>query len=149
MTELYTGSTGVNGYVDPLAQSFLVERPLYVTKIDVYFSAKDAALPITMSIRPMDRGLPSSTIISGSQVTVQASAVNTSDTAATSTSFVFDTPVFLDTGEYAFVLTADTTKYRVFISEFGQKDISTNAVISKQPYAGVMFKSSNGSTFCS
>lgn len=147
MAEIYTGSTGVNGYVDPLAQSFLVERPLYVTKIDVYFSEKDENLPVTLSLRTMNNGTPSSSIINDSQVVVQAADITTSDTAETATSFVFPTPVYLDSGEYAFVITADTTKHKVFISEFGQKDISTGAIISKQPYAGVLFKSSNGTTW--
>ena len=43
-----------------LAQSFRVSRPggCFATKIDLYFSQKDATLPVTISIREMQNGRP-------------------------------------------------------------------------------------------
>lgn len=144
---LTINSTGLNGYVDPVAQSFLIERPVFVTKLGVYFSTKDDTLPITLTVRPNEGGSPSSNIISGSITSLDSANVITSNTASNVTYFNFDSPLFLDTGEYSFVLTADTNKYRVWISEFGQTDVNNGSVITKQPYAGTMFRSQNGYTW--
>jgi len=55
-----------------LAQSFRVEnRPggCFATRVDLYFSQKDATLPVTVSIREMQGGKPTKRVLPFSSVT--------------------------------------------------------------------------------
>ena len=36
---------------------------IYLTSIDVFFQSKDERLPVTLQIRPVETGLPSSKIL--------------------------------------------------------------------------------------
>lgn len=144
---LTINSSGLNGYVDPVAQSFLIERPLFVTKLGVYFSTKDAALPVTLTIRKNEGGFPTQNVIAGTTVVIDSANVTTSNIAANATNFVFESPVYLDSGEYSFVLSSDSNKYRVWISEFGTTDITNGSIVTKQPYSGTMYRSQNGYTW--
>ena len=49
----------------PIAQSFYInaQTGIYCTKVDLFFSKKDAALPIQIQIRPMVQGFPSASKI--------------------------------------------------------------------------------------
>ena len=46
------------GYHDPLAQTFLIddEGGVFLTSIDIFFSTKDAAIPVTVQIRDVVNG---------------------------------------------------------------------------------------------
>ena len=135
------------GWYDPLAQSFLIEEAggCFISKIDVFFNTKDTALPVTMQIREMVNGYPSPTILG--TVNLDPSNVNISDDALTATTFVFETPVYLlERKEYCFALLTSSVEYKVWLSEMGKDDL-TGERISKQPYAGVLFKSQNASTW--
>ena len=46
------------GWVDPLAQSILVESEggMFVTSIDLYFKTKDKSLPVSVELRNMVNG---------------------------------------------------------------------------------------------
>ena len=135
------------GWYDPLAQSFLIEESggCFISKIDVFFNTKDTALPVTMQIREMVNGYPSPTILG--TVNLDPSNVNISDDALTATTFVFETPVYLlERKEYCFALLTSSVEYKVWLSEMGKDDL-TGERISKQPYAGVLFKSQNASTW--
>jgi len=137
--------TGLGGFVDSLAQSFIVDRALYLTKIDVYFSDKSSDYPVELSLRTLENGVPSRKIIPNSVVTLSPSNVNISSNAYTATTFTFAEPIYVTSGIYSFVLTSDTKKYRVYVSEKGNVDLITNAVIgSKDPTGGVLFKTQNG-----
>ena len=139
--------TRTGGWYDPLAQSFLIEESggCFISKIDVYFNTKDTALPVTMQIREMVNGYPSPTILG--TVNLDPSNVNISDDALTATTFVFETPVYLlERTEYCFALLTSSVEYKVWLSEMGKDDLSGER-ISKQPYAGVLFKSQNASTW--
>ena len=135
------------GWYDPLAQSFLIEEAggCFISKIDVFFNTKDTALPVTMQIREMVNGYPSPTILG--TVNLDPSNVNISDDASAATTFVFETPVYLlERKEYCFAVLTSSVEYKVWLSEMGKDDLSGER-ISKQPYAGVLFKSQNASTW--
>ena len=135
---------------DPLAQSFLVDQKdgMFVTSIEAYFSSKDSATPVQCQIRTMQNGYPTETIVPFGQVFVAAADVNTSTDASTATKFTFSSPVFLqDQTEYCFVLKTNSTEYTVYAAKLGQKTLDGNRLISKQPVAGGVFKSQNGSTW--
>ncbi|BCU94616.1 MAG: hypothetical protein CM15mV5_2900 [uncultured marine virus] len=98
-----------------------------------------------MQIREMVNGYPSPTILG--TVNLDPSNVNISDDALTATTFVFETPVYLlERKEYCFALLTSSVEYKVWLSEMGKDDL-TGERISKQPYAGVLFKSQNASTW--
>ena len=138
------GGTGLNGFSDTLAQSFFVDRNLLLTKIDLFFSQKHSALPVELSIRKLENGIPSSTVISNSVVVLDSDSVNVSSNANIATSFTFPVPVRLESGQYCFALSSDSKQYRVYVGAIGGEDITTGSIISKQPYSGVMLMSSNG-----
>jgi hypothetical protein len=136
-----------SGPVDPLAQSFFIDRPLYLSKVDLFFSAKDSVIPMKIQIRKMVNGSPGPFVLPFSETLVYPSSINISDDGSTATTISFDSPVFLDSGEYALVLMAESINYRVWISQIGEADVLTNSIISEQPYIGVLFKSQNASTW--
>jgi len=135
------------GYVDPLAQSFFVDRPLVVTKIALYFYSKDETLPMKVQIRKMVNGYPGQEIIPFSETFVYPSSITESNDGSDATNISFTAPVYLDIGEYAIVLLSDSINYNVWISQIGENDVITDALISEQPFVGVLFKSQNASTW--
>ena len=140
-------TTRAGGWYDPLAQSFLVEPQggCFISKIDVYFRTKDNNLPVTMQIREMVNGYPSSVVLATENK--DPSDVLVSDDATVNTTFTFETPVYLaERKEYCFVLLTSSVEYNVWLSEMGKDDLNGER-ISKQPYAGVLFKSQNASTW--
>ena len=140
-------TTRTGGWYDPLAQSFLVEPQggCFISKIDVYFRTKDNTLPVTMQIREMVNGYPSSVVLATENK--DPSDVLVSDDATVTTTFTFETPVYLaERKEYCFVLLTSSVEYNVWLSEMGKDDLNGER-ISKQPYAGVLFKSQNASTW--
>lgn len=152
----------VIGWYDPLAQSFLIEQKggAFLTSIDIYFGTKDATQPVTLQIREMVNGTPGKSILPFSVVTKRASDVNLSanyvsmpdgtqkNSYDTPTTFTFDSPVYVqDNTEYCFVLQSDSNNYNVWVSYMGDTIPGSGRTISVQPYAGVMFKSQNASTW--
>jgi len=138
------------GWWDPLAQSFLIEEQggVFVTSVEVYFNAKDENIPISMQIRTMENGYPTTTILPFSDVTITPVDIQTSETGAIATKFVFRAPVYIpESIEHCFVLFSDSNEYQVWISRMGELDISGDRTISEQPYAGVLFKSQNATTW--
>ena len=146
-------------WVDPLAETFLIDSNLhpngvFLTSVDLFFRAKDASIPITVQIRPVVNGFPhSSAIVPFSEVSLEPSVVNISDTpdpsdAGTVTTFAFSSPVHLSGGqEYALVLLSNSNEYLTYIATIGENQLGTEDRISAQPYAGSLFRSQNASTW--
>ena len=138
------------GWWDPLAQSFLVddEGGVFVTSAEFYFFTRDSNIPINCQIRSMVNGYPSNKILPFSDTTVKPEDVQLSESAAIPTKFTFRAPVYLQQGvEYALILFTDSNEYQVWISRMGDIDVTGDRTISEQPYAGVLFKSQNASTW--
>lgn len=140
-------STQAKTFVDPIAQSFIVDTPggAFVTSLNLYFSEKDPSAPISIDLRAMENGVPTEVVIPFSAVTVEAADVNVSPSASTPTKFTFQAPIFLlDTAEYCFVINTNSHLYKVWTARLGGQDVTrTGYSISKQPYNGVMFRSQN------
>ena len=137
-------------WVDPLAQSFLVDTKggIFVSSVELYFGAKDTALPVSVQIRHMENGMPTQKIVPFGDKSLSPSAVNVSGDASSATKFTFDSPIYLESGrEYCAVVMTNSNVYTCWVSEMGQKDIKTNDFIDQQPYAGSLFKSQNNSTW--
>ena len=148
-------------WVDPLAQTFLVDSNLFpngvfVTSLDLFFRAipVNSSIPVTIQLRPVVNGFPhSAAVIPFSEVSLEPSAVNISDTpdpsdSNTVTTFEFSSPVFLAGGqEYAIVILSNSNEYLTYVATIGQDQLGTEDRISAQPYAGSLFRSQNASTW--
>jgi len=138
----------------PLAQTFTVEADAeseitgrFLTSVDIYFSAKDDTLPVTLEIRNVHYGYPGNKILPFSRVVKNTGDVNVSDTAATATTFTFSELVFVEIEtEYAIVLKTATPNYNVWTSKIGDIDVGGTRTISKQPHVGILFKSASSTT---
>lgn len=159
-----TDFTGV--YVDPLAQTFIIDASRYsngvfVTSVDLFFASKDPAnIPVTVQIRPTENGYPSadkwlveSTIPSGTgnNAVINVIPVDTTPNPANTshvTRFEFPQPVYLLPGqEYAIVIMSNSFKYEVMVGQIGEQIIGDTRIISEQPYGGSFFKSQNARTW--
>ena len=140
-------------YYDPLAQSFLVERDQYqdgvfITGGELFFKTKDDEIPVTVQIRTMRDGSPTTTILPFGEIQINPADVIASDDPTVATNFKFDTPVYLQGGyEYALVLVAPTEKYLTYITRMGEEDLILQSISNTQPYLGSLFKSQNSSTW--
>lgn len=162
--------TTVNGfttqYIDPLAETFLVDPQAYpqgvfIVSVDICFaSAPTDDIPVTLEIRPVVNGYPSSNQLipcvgpsNMCTVTLRPDAVNVSaapdlTNAATFTTFTFDAPTMLMPGQqYAIVIRSDSDLYEVYVAVLGDTVIGSDAKVAKQPYAGSFFESQNASTW--
>ena len=142
---------------DPLAQTFTVNDTsgIFLTSVDCFFRSKDDELPVTLQIRTVETGLPTSKILPFSVVVKDPADVNVSEDGTAATTFTFESPIYLQ-GEsrYALVLISASENYEAWISRMGEVDISTvglpdeqQVIISQQPYLGSLFKSQNGVTW--
>ena len=138
-------------WVDPLAQSFLIEKEegVFINSIEVFFSAKDGGgLPVTCSIRQMLNGSPTQKVLPFAEKTLYPNEITTSANAQTATKFTFPSPVYLNPQtEYCFVLESNSNAYLAWVGQMGDFDVHTKEPIDRQPYAGVLFKSQNSSTW--
>jgi hypothetical protein len=136
---------------NPLAQTFAVDAKggIFATSLAIYFSEKDDTEPVTVQLRTVLNGVPTAQIIPFSEVTVESAAVLTSADSSLPTNFTFQAPVFLQQAvEYAFVVQSNSDKYALWVSEIGGVDsLTPSYTITKQPSSGVLFKSSNGTTW--
>ena len=148
--QLVTTSSSTE-WIDPLAQSFLIEKEegVFVNSIEVFFSAKDGGgLPVTCSIRQMLNGSPTQKVLPFAEKTLYPSEVSVSANAQTATKFTFPAPVYLNPNtEYCFVLESNSNAYLTWVGQMGDFDVHTKEPIDRQPYAGVLFKSQNSSTW--
>ena len=121
---------------------------IFITGGDLFFKTKDNVVPVTVQIRTMRDGSPTTTIVPFGQVNIEPADILTSDDGSVATNFKFDTPVYLQSGyEYALTLVAPTEKYTTFITRMGEEDLLLRSVYNRQPYLGSLFKSQNQSTW--
>ena len=131
---------------NPLCLRLMVVR--FLTKVDVFFSQKDAELPVTCQIREMQNGYPTTTVLPFASVTLEPDEVSVSQDATVPTTFEFEHPVYCKDGvEYCIVLQTDSDKYLAWISRMGELDVGGSRLVSEQPYLGVLFKSQNNTTW--
>jgi hypothetical protein len=154
-TQRITTWVDSGGDGDPLAQTFTISEGdsdgIFMTKMDLWFGKKSSVNPITIQIREVENGIPTTTIVPFGSKTLMPEDVNVyANTASVATSFEFETPVFLrNNRDYCFVVkpAGNDTDYALWTAELGGKDTDTNELIHKPPYAGVMMVSSNDKTW--
>lgn len=142
---------------NPLAQSFYVEPSsgYFVTAVKLYFQSRDNQLPVTVQLRPMKFGVPTSEVYPFGEVVIDSKKVILSSDASTPTRVVFPSPVYL-VGEqfHCIVLITNSPDYNVWVAKMGQPDIqyatqeeSKQVIVTSQPLNGSLFKSQNGETW--
>jgi len=163
------GMFGGGCFIDPLAQTFsLMDSNIgsqsasggYLTKVDLYFQAKDTSLGVSVEIREVDKrtGAITPTIVPFSQQNIPADDVNI-DSRGTSdvpTTVRFVTPVYIAAQkEYAIVVRPDggSPNYNLWCSRLGEQDLTatrtqkgnvgTRNRVTKQPAVGMLHASSN------
>ena len=138
-------------YIDPVAQTFLITQQggMFTTKLDLFVQAKDESIPLNVSIRSVENGIPTQQVVPGTDVVVYPGSITTSADGSSATTVTFDHPVYLaQDQEYAIVLISQSDDYKVFIAETGGFDLQNTANrVTKQPYNGVFFTSANASTW--
>lgn len=140
------------GLGDPLAQTFFtygVKGGCFVTKTDIWFQSKDPALPVTLELREVINGYPGPNKISKwASVVLNPASVSISNNSSLATTFTFTRPIYLaENRDYCFVLMANSNKYNVWTSKFGDVSVETGKTIFEQPYIGSLFKSENNVTW--
>ena len=60
---------------------------IFVSSIEVYFATKSSALPVTLQIRTMTNGYPTTTVVPFGQQKVDAADITVSDDASAATKF--------------------------------------------------------------
>ena len=140
----------------PIAQTFLVFQPntgidgVFLSKIDIFFKAVSSTYGISLQIRTVENGFPTSNIVAGGQAYLPATLTVASDDSTIATTFNFYTMPFLQTNtQYAIVLIPDggNDQYLVWTAQLGDTDVSTNAPIYTNNQLGNLFISSNDLVF--
>jgi hypothetical protein len=139
------------GWYDPLAQTFLVDVTggAFMTDVDLFFASVDTTIPIKIEIRNVVNGYPGPVIVPFSTVIKYPSAIAVDALrGSVATNFKFPSPVYLQANtEYCLCMFADSAKYKLWVAQSGEIDVNGSGLISGQPYAGVLFKSQNASTW--
>lgn len=139
---------------NPLAQSFYVEPSTgyFVVAVKLYFQSIDNNLPITVQLRPMKFGFPTSEVYPFGEVVLDPKNIRVSDDGSTYTRAVFPSPVYL-MGEkfHCITLVTSSPEYTVWVAKMGQPDItyatqeeSKQVIVTSQPLSGSLYKSQNG-----
>lgn len=149
-----TRSTIQNSNFDPMCQSFFISSDMtngaegvFITSVDLFFKSVSTSQGITIDIRTMENGVPTTTILPFSKKHTAASGVSVSSTGLTPTMITFESPVFLRAGfNYAVSIIPDgqSPDYQIWTTVVGHKDINTNTAVTKNWGEGVLFTSSTG-----
>jgi hypothetical protein len=140
---------------DPISQTFTCNAGesdgAFITKLDLFFGKKSSTFPLTVQIREVENGFPTTTIVPYGSKTLQPSEINANNTSATTaTSFTFDSPVFLTNNiDYAFTVIpgGNSDDFNLWVAKLGGTDIDTDELIDKQPASGMLFTSADNKTW--
>jgi hypothetical protein len=126
---------------DPLAQTFSFSENRIISAVGVYFTQKDATVPVTIQIRGVTTGLPNEVVLAEKVVAPGEVVLNAE------TKISFADPFYASANtSFAVVLLTNSNNYKVRIATLGQ--LGQNGVITSQTYtAGVLLESSNAETW--
>jgi hypothetical protein len=148
--------------VDPIAQTFRIKSSdtnganfTFISDVDVYFKRKDTSVGVTLQLREVLNGYPTSKVLPFGVKHLESQDVLVSANGTSATKFAFDNPVKLkaDT-EYCFVVIPDgnSPEYLIFTAKVGSTSLSKGSVASQLPVVndwgdGVLFTSTNDSAW--
>jgi len=138
-----------NQWVDPLCQTFIVDKKAYpegifVNSVNLYFDTKDSNLPVTVQLRPTVNGYPSPSVsFPFSTVTLMPSQVNTgyvgNSTTPVPTGFTFSSPVYMEPGEYAIAVITNSKDYTLRAYDSGT-DLTNSGRGGNNPAVGTLYQ---------
>lgn len=144
----------------PMAQTFFIKRAMcgpseciYLAETHIHFKRKSATNGITLDIREVVNGYPTTEIVPGSRIHKEPSEIRLPHPTTgrpQHTWFTWDQPIRLDAEkEYALVLTADADDpdYLVFTALAGRKRYLTNQYYVQDWGDGNLFASTNGTAW--
>ena len=141
---------------DPVGQTFLVPGVssegiggIYLTQIGVYFKKKHPTLGATCVVCETVAGVPDVSRIHG-RARLLSSQITTSNDSSSETVFTFEHPILLQSDRpYFFYIIPemDNPDYEVWISDVGGTDVLTGYAVTRQPYAGIIYASSDGNSW--
>lgn len=143
--------SGGRGNNDPIGQTFKVsldnEEGIFVSSVVLYFASKHPTYGAVVELREVDSaGHITSTMLPGSRITLPPASISVSANGSAGTVFNFPDLIFLlNNTEYAIVVKpqANNDQTTVWVSKLGRTDILTGSKITKQPFSGSLFVSSN------
>lgn len=120
---------------DPMSQTFYVDKKttpdgIFLKELDLFFSAKDDTLPITVQIRPTVGGYPSPSVVIPFSTVTKKPADIIVGSSPTATVFEFSSPVYLEPGEYAICVLTNSDDYRLFVSQTAINTIDNSSAVS-------------------
>jgi len=144
----------------PFTQTFFVDgtkypQGIFVSSIDIWFATKDNLAPVSIQLRKIVGGVPSSNeVIPGSGCVLPASSVNVPANAFITTALTdastptkFQILSKLPPGEYGISVLTDSKEYSIYTSVFGEAGPNGIGIAQKEPYVGKLFKSQNTNTW--
>jgi len=150
--ERYFNTSTNNYWIDPLSQTFTVDRNQYsngtfVHSLDLFFQQRDENVPITVEIRPTIGGYPhlsqSLPFSSVTKIPLEAEVQGDYPNEETYTRFTFDSPVYLTPGEYSICIKTSSSSYKLYTAEVGQAELGTGVIISESPHNGILYTPQN------
>ena len=150
--EQYMNTSANNLWLDPLAQTFTIDRNTYPSgsflhSVRLFFQQRDENVPITLEIRPTIGGYPHlSQVMPLSTVSLipAADEIKTDyPLDDTYTEFKFTTPLYLSPGEYSMCLRTSSSNYKLYSAAVGEGDLQSGVLINEQPYSGTLFTPEN------
>lgn len=144
--------------LDPIAQGFYVGGDglnsiggIYVSSVDLYFASKDSTFGVTVDIRTIQNGTPTTTVVPLSSTHVTSSSITVDKTTGQAKTTVnFPAPVFLASGfSYALCITPDgnSPNYTLWTAAVGGEDVFTTSPVTKNWGSGDLFTSTNSETW--
>lgn len=139
-------------FTTPLTQTFYVDGVKYpdgvlVTSINLFFSSKDATMPVGIQLRKVVNGFPSTTeciadsidVLTPDQVSVPANPTNGPAVPTT-----FKVHCALPPGEYAICVLTGSSYYGLYYADYGLANSpisnSFNNLATREPYVGKFYK---------
>ena len=147
-------ATDQNSNFDPMCQSFYISSDMtdgaegvFLTSVDLFFKKVSTKQGLTVDIRTLENGIPTSIVLPFSRKHTPAASMVASSNALTPTTITFESPVFVRAGfTYALSIIPDgqCPDYEIWTTVVGHPDINTNYPVSKNWGEGVLFTSSTG-----
>lgn len=141
-------TTTVTTYIDPVGQTFVLDRMTILKGVDLYFENKPTSdVPVVCEIRGVTNGTIDEKVYT--HTSLRPADVRISNNSSVATRFEFQDPVLLEENtEYAFVVRSTSSEYRIWVAELGETDVLTNNKVLQNAYlTGLMFSSSNNSSW--
>jgi hypothetical protein len=138
-------------WLDPLSQTFFVDesvnpKGVFLQDLCLYFAKKDSTLPVTVQIRPTRNGYPHpSAIVPFSEKVVYPDSITVdAESPSAKTTVTFDSPVFLEPGEYAICISSNSSDYEIYTATIGASELGADANrIQKAVYGGKLYRPQN------